>query len=218
MVSARAFCLRLRLGRRMAAHAEGLARELRQAVPDLVPFERAGERDAGPDALLVRRGARRVVAAEAHAPDGDALRVEVVALLDPVAHRLRRALVVAADRDVVLGLALPRPVDGERRDAAREERLLVGVQLLLRRVEPRRHDQHRAARQPAQHAEDRLALERDRHALARSARSERHAVAVALAPPSCARRASARGPARRRTWRSGSRCAARTRCSPAVSL
>src|SRR6185503_9665406 len=111
------------LRRRMAARAEGLAGELGKRVPDLGPVERAGERDAGAKALLEGGGARRVVAAEAHAPHGDAARVEVAPALDPVYGRRSGALVIAADRDFVLGLALPRTVDGERGDAAREERL-----------------------------------------------------------------------------------------------
>src|SRR4051812_10659026 len=141
----------------MRAHAEGLARQLRQSVPDLLPFVRPGERDARLDALLVGRRARRVVAAEAHAPDGDAPRIEIVAVLDPVAYRLRRALVVAADRNVVFGLALARPVDRKGRHTASEEWLLVGVQLLFGRVEARRHDDHWSL--SAQHAENGLALE-----------------------------------------------------------
>ena len=50
-------------------------------------------------------------------------------------HRRHRDLVVAADGEVVLGFALARPVEGERGDAAREKRLLVGVGLFLAGVE-----------------------------------------------------------------------------------
>src|SRR5712691_12746704 len=53
----------------MAAQAERAAGELWQPVPDLRPVEGTRERDAGFEALLVRRGARRVVAAQAHTPD-----------------------------------------------------------------------------------------------------------------------------------------------------
>src|SRR5437588_585252 len=112
---------------------------LRQPVPDLRPVERTRERDAGLEALLVRRGTRRVVAAEANAPDCHFFRIEIVSLLDPIGHRARRTLVVAADRDLVLGLALPRAVDRERRHAAAEEGLLVGMQLFFCGVEPRGH-------------------------------------------------------------------------------
>src|SRR5882762_755399 len=55
--------------RGMAAQAEGASGELRQPIPDLRPVERARERDAGLEPLLVGRRTRRVVAAEAHAPD-----------------------------------------------------------------------------------------------------------------------------------------------------
>src|SRR5260221_5056039 len=127
----------------MAARRERLARELRQTVPDLRPVERAGERDARLEPLLVRRGARRVVAAEAHAPDRDFVGIEILALFDPVHDCACRALVVAADRHLVLGFALPRAVDRERGNAAREERLLVGMQLFLRRIEAGRHDEYR---------------------------------------------------------------------------
>src|SRR6266487_1487203 len=97
---------RVGLAYAMAAHAERLARQQRQSAPDFLPLERPRERDAGADAPLVCARARRVVAAEAHAPHGDLPRVEIRALLDPVAHRARGALVVAADRDLVLRLAL----------------------------------------------------------------------------------------------------------------
>src|SRR6266850_6811485 len=128
----------------MAARAEGASGELRQPVPDLRPVERTRQRDAGLEALLVRRRPRRVIAAEAHAPDGNFSWIEILALLDPVDHRARRALIVAADRDLVLGLALPRPVDRQRGDAAIEERVLVGMQLFFRGVQPRSHHYHRA--------------------------------------------------------------------------
>src|SRR5437588_10497396 len=129
---------------RMAARPERLARQFRQPVPDLRPVERTRERDAGLEALLVRRRTRRVVAAEANAPDCHFFRIEIVSLLDPIDHRARRALVVAADRDLVLGLALPRSVDRQRRHAAVEEGLLIGMQLFFCGVEPRGHHQYGA--------------------------------------------------------------------------
>src|SRR6266705_1771062 len=159
---------RIGLGRAVAAHAERLAGELRQPAPYLVPLERTGERDAGADALLVGGGARRVISAEAHAPHGDLRDGEVGAFFDPVARRAGGALVVAENRDLVLGFALPRSVDREDRDPAREERLLVGVQLLLGGIQSRRHDEHRGALRHflrlAQNAVERPALERYRDA------------------------------------------------------
>src|SRR2546426_1880198 len=136
------FCFILICG--MAAHAERASGEFWQPVPDLRPVEGTRERDAGPERLLVGRGTRRVVAAEAHTPDRDSFSIEIIALFDPIHDCARRALVVAADRDLGLGLALPRAVDRQHRDAAIEERVLVGMQLFLRRIEPRSHHHHRA--------------------------------------------------------------------------
>ena len=85
-------------------------------------------------------------------------------------HRRNRHLVVAADGEVVLALALARPVERERRQPAREERLLVGVALLLGGIEPHRHGDHRRtldARGLAQDAVEVLALVGDRDPLAR---------------------------------------------------
>src|SRR5216683_242284 len=92
----------------MAAQTECASGELWQPIPDLRPIERTRERDAGLEPLLVGRRTRRVVAAEAHAPDCNLSRIEILALLDPIDHRARRALVVAADRDLVLRFAMPR--------------------------------------------------------------------------------------------------------------
>src|SRR5262249_8241682 len=122
---------RVGFGLAVASNAERLAREERQIFPDLLPLERPRNADAGSDPLLVGGGARCVVSAEAHAPHRDSRGIQIRALLDPVARRLRGALVVAADGDLVLGLALPGPVYREDRDPARDERLLVRVQLLL---------------------------------------------------------------------------------------
>src|SRR5712691_11602389 len=128
----------------MAARPERLARQFRQPIPDLRPIERTRERDAGLEPLLVGRGTRRVVAAEAHTPDRDSFSIEIIALFDPIHDCARRALVVAADRDLVLGFALPRAVDRQHRDAAIEERVLVGVQLFLGRIEAGSHYYHGA--------------------------------------------------------------------------
>src|SRR5262249_51814108 len=47
--------------------------------------------------------------------------------------------------EVILALALARPVERQRRDAAREEWLLVGVGLLLAGIEAAGEEQHRRA-------------------------------------------------------------------------
>src|SRR5216117_1244021 len=165
---ARSVLQRIGLAYAVAAHAERLARQQRQSSPDFLPLERPGERDAGADAPLVCGRARRVVAAETHAPHGDLRRVEIRTLFDPVARGARGALVVAADRDLVLRLALPRPVDRQDRDATREERLRVGVQLFLRGIQARRHDQYRRAsrraRRSPQDSMEGFSLERYRNA------------------------------------------------------
>src|SRR2546429_5636661 len=142
----------------MAAHAERASGEFWQPVPDLRPVEGTRERDAGPEPLLVGRGTRRVVAAEAHAPDRDSFSIEIIALFYPIHDCARRALVVAADRDLVLGLALPRAVDRQRRHAAVEEGFLVGMQLFFCGVQPRGHH-HYGAFAP-QYAVESLAFER----------------------------------------------------------
>src|SRR5438309_3829295 len=130
----------------MAAQTERASGELWQRIPDLRPVERPRERDAGLEPLLVRRRTRGVVAAEADAPDGNSFSIEIIALFDPIHDCARRALVVAADRDLVLGFALPRAVDRQRRHAAVEERILIGMQLFFCGVQPRGHYQDRTAR------------------------------------------------------------------------
>src|SRR6202035_1011637 len=110
----------------MAADAERLAGELGKPVPAIEKIERAGQRDAGLEPFLERRCARRVVAAEAHAPQADSGSVEI-----------------AADRKVICRLALAGTVEHQCRDAAVEKRLLVGSRLLLAGVESARHHQHR---------------------------------------------------------------------------
>src|SRR3954471_17748504 len=110
----------------MASSLEGLASEVGERVPDERPVERAGKRDACLEALLVGGGARRVVAAEAHAPDGDSFVVQIGPALNPVDDRAAGALIVAADGNLVFRLTLPGPVYREHRHAAREEGFLVG--------------------------------------------------------------------------------------------
>src|SRR3954471_7079235 len=57
---------------------------------------RPGKRHAGLDPSLERRGARRVITAQRHAPDADAPRIDIAARLEPVDHRLYRPLVFGA--------------------------------------------------------------------------------------------------------------------------
>src|SRR5262245_10441760 len=136
---------RLGLGLLVAAEPECLAGQQRQLAPDLRPVVRSRNRDARLDPRLVGRRARRVVAAEAYAPRADPLAVEVGAGLEPVDHRAHGRLEIAADRELVLRLALPRSIERERRHAARMERCLVCVHLLLGRVETGDHDHDRGA-------------------------------------------------------------------------
>src|SRR5665213_2561902 len=100
-------------------------------------------READLDALVEGGGARRVVAAEADAPRANARGVEIAPRGDVVQHRFHRHFVVAADRKVVLRLALAGTLEHQRRDAAREKRRFVGIGFLLGRVEPDRHRHHR---------------------------------------------------------------------------
>src|SRR5205085_7676445 len=74
--------LRLLMCGAMAANAERLARQLRQGVPISLPVIRTTQRKAGLDAFLERRGARRIVTAEAHAPQSDAGSIEIAPHLD----------------------------------------------------------------------------------------------------------------------------------------
>src|SRR5262249_27494838 len=161
----------LRLGQRgaMAAHPEGFARQLRQAVPDLTPVEGTGKGNAGLYALVKRGGARRVVAAEAHAPDADTAGVEIAAARHVIDDGAGRHLVIAADRKLVLALALSWSVEHQDRNTAIEEGALVGFGLLLGRIEATDHDHHWRplnARRLAQDAEQRLSLIGDFHPLA----------------------------------------------------
>src|SRR5262249_8739080 len=153
-----------------AAHAERLAREIGHARKGFAPVVGAAERKAGLDALVEGGGARRVVPAEADAGDAEARGVEVTPGLDVVDHGLDGDLVVAPDREVVFGFALPGPVEGERRYAARQEWLLVGVGLLLARIEPAGEQQDRRTLDTSgltQNAGEPLALVRHLDALAR---------------------------------------------------
>src|SRR6266513_5175299 len=73
--------------RALRAHAEGFHVHLRAAGEIGGALEGAGERDASADAALERGGARRVVAAERHAPDAGARLVDVRASLEEIEHR-----------------------------------------------------------------------------------------------------------------------------------
>src|SRR6185295_20157728 len=114
-----------------------LAGQGRQPVPvggEVVRPAYPGDRA---QALLERRGARRVVAAEADARRADALEVDVApsSRRDGVEDRADRDLVVGPDVELEAGLALAGPVERERRHAALEEDVLPVEELLLRRVE-----------------------------------------------------------------------------------
>src|SRR4029077_3192090 len=124
----------------LRAHAERLYVHLRAAGEIGRALEGARERDAGADALLERGGARRVIAAERHAPDPGAGLVDVRARFEEIENGFHRLLVFRAERETVLGLALAGPVEGEGREAARKEAVLVVVHLFLRRIEAHAHD------------------------------------------------------------------------------
>ncbi len=71
---------------------------------------------------------------------------------------------------IVLRLALARPLEDQRRHAARQERRLVGVAFLLGGIQTHRHHHHRrpvVAQGLAQNAGEHLAFVRDAQALAR---------------------------------------------------
>ncbi len=111
----------------------------------------------------------RVIAAEAHAPQADAVGIEIAARLDVISDRLDRHFVVAADREIVFAFALAGAVEGKRRNAARQERPLVGVHLLLRGIQAGAHDHHGGPQNAgglAQDAVEHRAIVGDLHALA----------------------------------------------------
>jgi len=134
---------RLLLRLAMAARAERFARQFRQIVPIGAPVERAAERDTGLDAFVESGGARRVVAAEADTPHAEARAVEIAPRADVIEHGLHGHLVVAANREIVLRLALAGAFKHQRRQSARQKWRLVGVSFLLGRIEPDRHRHYR---------------------------------------------------------------------------
>src|SRR5207253_4969707 len=103
--------------------------------------ERPADADDRAQTLLVGRGARRVIAAEADPGGADAAEVDVVASRQVVEHGRHRPLVARLDVAREPGLPLPRPVERERREAPGEEDVLPAEELLLRRVETRQ-EQH----------------------------------------------------------------------------
>lgn len=158
------------LGRRVRAYDVGHAVQPRTLLPGVEHPVRARERHARTDAGLERRSAHDEVAAEAPTPQADATTVDVVACLEQVDDGPHGDLVVMPERQVVLGLALPGPIEREGRDAARQQRRLVRSGLLLRRVEPRHQQHHRWTLDlngAPQHARERRVAERHEHPLPR---------------------------------------------------
>ncbi len=128
--------------RRSGAMAERVARHRGELVPLEVEAVRAGERDPGTQAWLVRHRAGCVVAAEADAEHADPRGVELRPPLAEVHRGGCDLLVGGLDRELVLALSLPWPVDREHGHAAGQEVLGGRLQLLFHRVETRRHDDH----------------------------------------------------------------------------
>ncbi len=125
---------------------ERLARQRRQPRPALAEVIWPADRGDRPDARLEGRGARRVVAAQAHAGRPHAAEVQIAAGGQRVEHRGDRYLVVRADVGRVSRLALPRPVERERRHPARQEGVLPAEELLLGRVQAGQQQDQRRAR------------------------------------------------------------------------
>src|SRR5262249_52490307 len=98
---------RLRLG----PDGEGGAAQIGQPIPDLTEAIDGAERYGRPPSPVAAGDAGGVVAAEAHAPDTDPGLVDAGQAGDRVNDGSAWYLPVRPDRQVVLGLALPRPVD-----------------------------------------------------------------------------------------------------------
>ena len=150
--------------RRCRTHPERRPGQPGQLVPARAEVVGPGERDAHAHPLVAARDPRRVVTAQADTPDADPARVERGFRAQAVEDRGPRHLPVAADGQVVLGLALTGPVDAERGEPALEEQLFGGAELLLGRVEP--GDQHHRRVRPiawrgAEHTGEPRPLERD---------------------------------------------------------
>src|SRR3954452_6484045 len=98
----------------MAAHAKRSARQFWQGVPASLPVIRSAHGETRLDALLERRGARRVIATKAHPPHADARVIEIVPPHDEINDGLHLNLVITADREIVFAPALPRPIEPQR--------------------------------------------------------------------------------------------------------
>ena len=169
------------------------SRVSRQAVEELAPVIRSGERDARFHALLERGGARRVVAAEGDAPEADARGVEVAARLRRSRHRLHRRL---RNRRGSRSRIRLRPGPGRRKRASpcRAPRKASFESISsFAESSPSAHDDERRARGTpglAQDAVERRAFVRERRR-ARPADRDAAARGCGTRPPSDARRASA---------------------------
>src|SRR5215213_2604758 len=93
------------------AGAESLDIDDRPAFEPRLALICAGKRDARFDALLESGGTRRVIAPERNAPDADAVHVDVAARREVVDHGSNRFFIFGADRKLVFGFALSRPVE-----------------------------------------------------------------------------------------------------------
>ena len=117
--------------------ADRVAGRRRHRVPARAEVEGAADADNRAQTLLVGRGTRRVVAAEADAGGADAIEVDVVASCKMVEHCRHRPLVARLDVAREPRLPLPGTVERERREPPGEEDVLPAEELLLRRVEAR---------------------------------------------------------------------------------
>src|SRR5262249_15864747 len=90
------------------------------ALPDRLVIPDRAPGDAGGEARIERRTARRVVTAQAYGDDADPFRIDVRALLQEVEARAAGHLVVVAQREAAEAdrLAGARPVHDQTRAAA----------------------------------------------------------------------------------------------------
>src|SRR5512146_2513401 len=98
------------------------------------------------DARDKRRRSYGVVAPETDAKNTDTIMVDIISRLDPVHHRLGGMLVRWLNMQQFLGLALPWPVNRQRRQPAPYEVVGGRLDFLFGRVKPREHDDHRRPR------------------------------------------------------------------------
>ena len=136
------------LHRRLAEHPldmHGEAEIFALAAPHLVDIPDRAVADAGGETMLVATRPRRIVAAEARTADGNAFRVDVSALLQPVDALSDRELGVGPVDDAVPAQrsALSRTIDHQHRDSALQAAVrLHEPHLVLDAVEPAHADQH----------------------------------------------------------------------------